>query len=108
MKKWFLLLYIMVFWIVGCAGHFYRIEKGKVTFYLELSAARRVEFAYSLDEYKLRMVKKKGTGTWEISVPADLEFGYFFMVDGVVYLPECQYREADDFGSENCIFVPRP
>jgi hypothetical protein len=88
MKKWFLLLYIMVFWIVGCAGHFYRIEKGKVTFYLELSAARRVEFAYSLDEY--------------------LEFGYFFMVDGVVYLPECQYREADDFGSENCIFVPRP
>ena len=61
----------------------------------------------SLDEYKLRKVKKKGTGIWEISVPGDLEFRYFFMVDGVVYLPECEYREADDFGSENCIFVPR-
>ena len=79
-----------------------------MTFYIDLKDARRVEFAYSLDDYKLSMVKKKGSDTWEISVPADREFGYFFMVDGVVFLPECEYREADDFGSENCIFVPKP
>ena len=78
-----------------------------MTFYLELSDARRVDFAYSLDEYKLRTVKKKGSGIWEITMPADREFGYFFMVDGVIYLPACRYREADDFGSENCIFIPK-
>ncbi len=92
--------------ITGCAGRFYRVEDDKVTFHLDLPAARQVDFAYSLDGFRLHGVEQKQDGTWEISVPADIEFKYFFMVDGAVHLPGCEIREADDFGYENCIFEP--
>ena len=108
MKKCLLYLLVLIFWIVGCAGHFYRVAEGKVTFRLELDDARRVDFACSRDEYKISKVEKQRNGKWEISIPADFEFKYFFLVDGAVYLPAREYREADDFGSENCIFVPKP
>jgi 1,4-alpha-glucan branching enzyme len=94
--------------ISGCTGQFYRVKDRQVTFYLELPAAKQVYFAYSLDEFRLHKVQKNQAGTWEISIPADIEFRYFFMVDGAVHLPECDIREADDFGSENCIFEPAP
>jgi 1,4-alpha-glucan branching enzyme len=77
-----------------------------VIFHLDLPAARQVDFAYSLDGFSLHTLNKKQEGIWEISVPAEIEFQYFFRVDGAVYLPECESREADDFGSENCIFDP--
>lgn len=105
MKKCLALSFFMFFWILDCAGPFYRVQDEKVTFFLKLSDAQRIYFACSLDKYRLHKVKKKKAGTWEITVPAYLEFGYFFLVDGVVYLPNCEYREADDFGSENCIFM---
>lgn len=92
--------------ISACASRFYRVEDHKVTFHLDLPAARQVDFAYSLDGFSLHALKKKQDGIWEISVPAGIEFRYFFRVDGVVHLPECESREADDFGSENCIFDP--
>jgi hypothetical protein len=92
--------------VYGCAGRFYRVEGDQVTFYLNLPAAQQVDFACSLDEFKLHEVKHKQGGTWEIAVPAGIEFRYFFIVDGGVYLPGCDLREADDFGFENCIFEP--
>jgi len=106
MKKWLIPVCAILLLISGCAGRFYRVEDDRVTFYLDLPAARDVDFAYSLDEFRLHKVKRKQAGTWEIAVPAGIEFRYFFMVDGVVYLPGCDLREADDFGSENCIFEP--
>jgi hypothetical protein len=39
-------------------------------------------------------------------VPKDVEFRYFYIVDGVVYVPLCTSEEYDDFGSEICIYVP--
>ena len=108
MKRCLIFVFSALFLISGCTGRFYRVEDDQVTFYLDLPAARQVDFAYSLDEFRLHKVHKKKSGTWEISVPADIEFRYFFMVDGVVYLPECDIREADDFGSKNCIFEPAP
>jgi hypothetical protein len=95
-------------WIISCAGHVYKAPDEKVILYLELSKAQQVYFACSLDEYRLQKVNKMKANRWEIAVPAHLEFRYFFLVDGSVYLPDCEYREADDFGSENCIFVPKP
>ena len=92
--------------ISGCTGRSHRVEEHKVTFKLDLPAARQVDFAYSLDGFRLQSVQQKQDGTWEISVPADIEFKYFFMVDGAVHLPGCEIREADDFGYENCIFEP--
>jgi 1,4-alpha-glucan branching enzyme len=106
MKKWWMLIGVMFFWIAGFTGPFYRVQNEKVTFYLKLSDAQQVDFAYSHDEYRLHKLKKEKSGAWEITVPAHPEFRYFFVVDGVVYLPDCKYRETDDFGSENCIFMP--
>ena len=106
MSRCLIILICFFMLISGCAKRFYRVEDDKVTFNLDLPAAQRVEFAYSLDGFRLHSVQKKQDGTWEISVPADMEFKYFFMVDGAVFLPECDVREADDFGYENCIFEP--
>jgi hypothetical protein len=41
-----------------------------------------------------------------VSVPAGLQFSYFYLVDGEVYVPECAFSESDGFGSRNCVFVP--
>lgn len=106
MKKCLMLSFFIFLWISCCTGPLYRVQDEKVTFYLELSKAQRVYFAYSLDKYRLHKLKKNKFGTWEIAIPAYPGFRYFFIVDGAVYLPDCEYREADDFGSENCIFIP--
>ncbi|MGD9149180.1 MAG: hypothetical protein PVG40_02775 [Desulfobacterales bacterium] len=108
MSRCLICVFAVLMLISSCSGRFYRVKDHQVTFYLDLPAAQQVDFAYSLDEFRLHKVHKKQAGTWEISVPAEIEFRYFFMVDGAAFLPECDIREADDFGSENCIFEPVP
>ncbi len=44
--------------------------------------------------------------TWRVTLPGEYEFTYFYMIDGKPFLPPCRFTEKDDFGSENCIFVP--
>ena len=106
MNRCLIFVFISVLLISGCAARLYRVAGDQVTFCLDLPAAQQVDFAYSLDEFRLHEVQKKQAGRWEIAVPADIEFSYFFIVDGAVYLPECDIREADDFGHQNCIFEP--
>jgi len=108
MTRWLIPVFAALLLISACGGRFYWVEDEKVTFDLDLPDARQVYFAYSLDAFMLHKVKKKQAGKWEIVVPATIEFRYFFIVDGVVYMPGCDIREADDFGSENCIFEPAP
>jgi hypothetical protein len=42
---------------------------------------------------------------WEVSVPAEKEFAYFYVVDGVITLPDCSFTENDDFGAKNCLYT---
>ncbi len=107
MKIWALTVIIMI-GISGNTAHYYSVEYDTVTFYLNLAGAKHVYFAHSLDDYSPHRVKAGKDGTWEFTMKAKFEFSYFYIVDGTVYLPECQFRESDDFGSENCIFVPKP
>ncbi|MBW2741717.1 MAG: hypothetical protein JRE64_23385 [Deltaproteobacteria bacterium] len=74
--------------------------------YLTKPDARAVYLAFSLDWFELIKAKKNGDGTWEVTVPKDVEFRYFYIVDGVVYVLLCTFKEYDDFGSGNCIYVP--
>ena len=105
MKKTALAIILLVF--SGCgSGHYYRVEEGTVSIYLNGSEATLVYFASSLDGYELHKADRIDDDTWEIRVPSDNEFKYFYIVDGVVYVPPCRMTEKDDFGSENCIFVP--
>ena len=98
-------LFLMV-GIIGCESHFYRVKENSLFFYLRNSEADAVSFAYSKDGYQLHHAKKIDSKTWMVMVPEGFEFTYFYIVDGVPFLPACRFKEKDDFGSENCIFVP--
>lgn len=107
MKRYVLLVIAIFFLPIGCASrHYYTVEKDAVRICLREPDAKAVYFASSLDGFEPVKAKKNGDETWEVTVPKDVEFRYFYIVDGVVYVPLCTFKEHDDFGSENCIYVP--
>lgn len=100
-------LAVVAFYLSGCAAtHYHEQRSNRVTFYLKAPEARGVAFASSLDAYSPRLANKIGGSRWAVTVAANSEFRYFYIVDGAVYLPECKFYEKDDFGSRNCIYVP--
>jgi len=108
MMRLFLSILSAVFFITGCAGHFYREEGGRVQIYLRNSRASAVHFVSSLDGFEPHRILKTSSDTWRITLPKSVEFRYFYLVDGKIHLPDCLYREMDDFGSYNCLYKPDP
>ena len=97
----------LLFVLAGCGtGHYHIVEEENVRIYLNNPDADLVYFASSLDGYELHEAIRIDDDTWEVQVPSDSEFKYFYVVDGVFYVPACRMTEKDDFGSENCIYVP--
>jgi len=92
--------------LTGCAHHYYRIEGSVVTIYLKAPDAASVLYATSLDGFELHPAIKTDKKTWAFRAPDSAQFSYFYVIDGSVFVPECNYREYDDFGSANCIFIP--
>jgi hypothetical protein len=107
MKVWVLTAIIML-GISGNAAHYCSVENDAVIFYLTLPGAEAVYFAHSLDDYVLHRLKASEDGLWKFAMKANSEFRYFYIVDHSVYLPDCEFRETDDFGSVNCIYLPIP
>jgi hypothetical protein len=108
MKRYVLLVIAILFLFIGCAiRHYCTVEEDAVRMCLRKPDAKAVYFASSLDGFKPVMAKQNSDETWEVTVPKDVEFRYFYIVDGDVYVPLCAFKEHDDFGSENCIYVPR-
>jgi hypothetical protein len=107
MMKFTLFPLILLFLLVsGCAQkHFTRLEGDAVAFYYRTPEAKEVLFASSIDNYKLQPTHKIKKDLWEVSVPVAKEFAYFYVVDGVITLPDCTYTEKDDFGSKNCLYI---
>jgi hypothetical protein len=97
---------ISVLVLSGCAGHYYQKNDGTVSIFLRKPDARRVYFLSSLDGYKPRKATRVDEDIWQINISAKTEFKYFYNVDGAVYLPECDLKEQDDFGSQICIYIP--
>jgi len=97
---------VFIAWCGGCATHYQRVGHDTVTLYLRHAEATSVYFASSLDGFALHATQRAGRHLWEISLPATDEFSYFYIIDGITYVPPCNYREKDDFGAENCIFMP--
>lgn len=93
---------LFLFW--GCSTHRYKISEGFVSFYLTHKDAKNVEFLCSIDDFRNHPATKTSAGTWEVRVPFNKEFVYFYKIDGKVFVPECELREKDDFGFENCLF----
>ena len=99
---------ILLVLCTGCAApsHFGGGKSGEVTLYLEAPDARSVVFLSSRDNYRRHALDRDADGLWVKRGLADEEFRYFYLVDGTVHIPDCRYREADDFGQVNCIHLP--
>ncbi|MEN8198497.1 MAG: hypothetical protein ABFR63_00355 [Thermodesulfobacteriota bacterium] len=107
MTKQLFLLVTVLFACSGCAAsHYTKEDSEATTIYLKLPEAKAVQLASSIDNYRPHDTRKNGQGFWEISIPLTPESTYFYIVDGAVYVPECRFREKDDFGSENCLYLP--
>jgi zinc transporter ZupT len=91
--------------IGGCAGHYYRTDASGTIFYLRLPEAASVVLYTSVDGFKPHTAERR-SGRWSNTLSATGEFVYFYRVDGEVFIPDCRFREKDDFGRENCIFLP--
>jgi hypothetical protein len=100
-----LLLGLTVFCMIvtSCATHFYKINGQEVTLFLEKSDATNVLFLSSLNHFESQELNQQN-GVWEVTLPANIPFRYFYKVDGKIFLPPCPMKEKDNFGSENCIF----
>jgi len=91
--------------MTGCTSHYYQVNNDTLFLYLKKTDAEHVSFASSLDGFEAHRVQKHH-GKWVVSLPSGNPFHYYYVIDGELFLPSCQMRENDDFGSENCIFEP--
>jgi hypothetical protein len=73
---------------------------------LDLPEAKEVIFLSSLNRYEPVLMNKTFLGTWEIRLPEDKSFDYFFRVDGNSFTPDCRLQQADDWGGHQCIHSP--
>lgn len=105
MKRLGLLIAILVV-CSGCATHYHKQHVDSVALYLKAPNAKNVQFVSSLDAFQRHPAQKVDYQIWEVNVPVVAEFKYFYIVDGSVHIPDCRFRERDDFGSENCLFQP--
>ena len=106
MKNLLFLLILLALVVSACAEkHYSKLMGNEVAFYYKDSKAQEVLFASSQDNYKLLAAREDRNHLWEISVPAEKEFAYFYVVDGIITLPDCTYTENDDFGSKNCLYI---
>ena len=96
----------ILLFFTGCANHCFRLKGDTLHMYLKRPDAKTVYFSCSLDGYELHRATRVDAKTWEARVPANGEFTYFYIVDGAVYVPPCRLKEYDDFGGENCIYIP--
>ncbi len=102
-----LLSVILLLLLPSCAPRHVMVkEAGGVTLYLDVPKAEEVLFASSADSFQLQSTRKNPAGLWLTNTLTDREFHYFYVVDGRVYVPDCRYREKDDFGATNCIYQP--
>ena len=105
-----LILHVMIaaLCLAGCAAatHYHERQSDRVIFYLKAPGARGVAFASSLDDFSPLPASKVDGSRWAVSVAANNEFKYFYIVDGAVYVPDCRFYEQDDFGSRNCVYMP--
>ena len=90
----------------GCAvTHYYQLQGDQVAFYYKDTQAQEVFFASSLNNYILLAAKEQVNHLWEVTVPGGDSFAYFYLVDGVITLPDCAFTETDDLGSKNCLYI---
>jgi hypothetical protein len=87
----------------GCATHYYQVQGDTLAFTWTSPDAQKVTFACSLDDFKPHEARKVD-GRWVVSVPSGEPFRYYYVLDGKLFLPPCDLKENDDFGSAKTVF----
>ena len=106
MSRYFVLASLLIIILSGCTPkHFVERNTDSLMFSLQRPEARRVQFAASFDHYTLHDARQNSSGLWQVTVPVNAELKYFYIVDGLIYIPECRFKEKDDFGAENCLYL---
>ncbi len=103
-----LIIYMLLtLWALGgCATPYQKIKGDQVVLYMKDTTAQTAFVASSLDGFQRHPLTRQTKSSWRINLPADQEFSYFYILDNQPVIPDCSYKEKDDFGSENCIFIP--
>ena len=99
-----LLLLILV--SVGCAKQYsVQVNGDSLSFYYSDANAKEIFFASSMDHFHFHPAIKGPENIWQVTVPLNEEFAYFYIVDGKITLPDCPNTVLDDFGTKNCLYV---
>lgn len=92
--------------ITACSPkHYIQVHEQSIALYYQNNDAKEVLFASSNDQFRFHRASKMTDGVWEVIVPREEEFSYFYLVDKILILPDCQSKILDDFGAKNCLFV---
>jgi hypothetical protein len=106
MKPFVILSLLIALMLAACSNHYLRTENEQTHLFLKTRHAQSVMFASSLDHFQWRSAARINDRTWQITIPGDIPQTYIYLVDNQLFLPECRFKEKDDFGSENCIYLP--
>jgi len=99
------LLFITLLSAACSPKHYTQVHDESIALYYEHTGAKEILFASSIDRFQLHPAIKVKGDTWEVIVPKEDEFSYFYLVDKILILPDCQFTVLDDFGAKNCLFV---
>ncbi len=107
MKRLTFFLIVLAILLTACAStHEYMVKDNKLYLRINKPNAKTIYFASSLDGFTPQKAEKLNNGQWQIATSSGAEFRYFYIIDGFLYTPPCTLKERDDFGAENCIYVP--
>ncbi|KAA0258568.1 hypothetical protein FHQ18_05260 [Deferribacter autotrophicus] len=108
MKKSIIILLSFLF--ISCASHYVKKKDDSLLFYLRDDSSKNIELYVDVDGFEKHKAEKIKNDIWVVKIkhPASKEIKYFYKVDGKLYIPDCELKEKDDFGGENCIFKNFP
>lgn len=94
--------------VSGCSTYFhYSVANNEnVELFLSAPDAKSVVLVISGNHFRKIEAVRSSSDIWKTTLMGSKEFRYFYLVDGRMYLPDCKFREKDDFGSDNCVFTP--
>ncbi len=106
MSRCLLLILAAVWPLSGCAAHYQKSNGDQVALYLRAPAARTVLLVVTEDTLRSIPAVRTISGNWKNTLKRKRGFNYFYLVDGKPYVPDCVFKEKDDFGGYNCVYSP--
>lgn len=106
--KWWLCTTLVLMLMPGCTPlHTAKLEQNLITLTLRAPEAREVRLLASFDQFKPRFAVRDRQGNWRFTDLPNVDFSYFYLVDGKTVTPDCRFTTNDDFGTTNCRHIPR-